>query len=203
MSFRMYQVWLPILTFKMLIFTLYLKFASNIIPWLLFTIGYSNIILWLFITSKFEALRPFRKRKPVVIRRLSLIPYLMIYLACISLVYALWELLSVFTEYLKPYCFCFSPLSNIKLWKQELRDSCIRPSRYTINEGWLLLPYFFLIWAVQDYSPISNFCCASYTTSKNFEEKNAGGNLDPNQAEIIVLALNCVSQVLTNWCRMS
>ena len=42
------------------------------------------------------------EKKPVVIRRLSLIQYLMIYLACISLVYALWELLPVFTEYLEP-----------------------------------------------------------------------------------------------------
>ena len=39
----------------------------------------------------------------------------MIYLACISLVYVLWELLSVFTEYLEPSCFCFSPLPNLKL----------------------------------------------------------------------------------------
>ena len=55
------------------------------------------------------------EKTPIVIRRLSLIQYLMIYLACIALVYVLWELLSVFTEYLEPSCFCFSPLPNLKL----------------------------------------------------------------------------------------
>ena len=87
------------------------------------------------ITSKFEALHVFIE-KPVVSRRLSLIQYLIIYLACISLVYALWELLSGCTEYLEPSCFCFSPLLNLKLCKLELRDSYILPSRYTINDGW-------------------------------------------------------------------
>ena len=48
------------------------------------------------------------EKNPVLIRRLSLIQYLMMYLACISLVFALWELLSVFTHYLEPSCLCFS-----------------------------------------------------------------------------------------------
>ena len=37
----------------------------------------------------------------------------MIYLACISLVYVLWELLSECTEYLEPSCFCFSPVGPL------------------------------------------------------------------------------------------
>ena len=43
--------------------------------------------------------------------------YSVLYLACISLVYAMLELLSVFTEYLEPSCFCFSPLPNLKAGK--------------------------------------------------------------------------------------
>ena len=76
------------------------------------------------------------QKKPVVIRRLSLIQYLLIYLACISLVYALWQIWYGFTEYLEPSYFCLSPLPNPKLWKLELRDSYILPSRYTTYEGW-------------------------------------------------------------------